>query len=193
MQDSYECELCGMEVSEADSETHDDLAHEVIVSRDGSRGIYLSEVFVEDACAILKVELPTDWEEVKKAYYDPEDFKPSEGSDISFESMDYLRETYESLLGDKGFLTEWNDGYLIYRTREPYVLLSDGETFTSLEGCRVVWASSDTESLKDADLKEYAKPSYSYKPSARPEGGLTLEKATEAIPTCLPTYVTETE
>lgn len=190
MTDTFECELCGMEVSEADSERHNDLAHEVIVTRDGSRGIYLSEVFVEDACAILKVELPTDWELVKRAY-DNEEVKGSDGETIDPEAMDWERDRLEGLLGDKGFLTDWNDGYMIYRTREPYVLLSDGETFTSLEGCRVVWASSDVESLKDADLKEYR---VSYFEEVNDDTDRTsFVKRTKSVPTCLPTYVTETE
>ena len=88
----------------------------ILVQRDGSRGIFLSNIFVEDACDILGKKVPDNFEEIRLRSVTEEQVsidgieRPLEGKP---EELQWLIESLEQELAENGIDSEWDDGYII--------------------------------------------------------------------------------
>jgi len=118
---NVECEMCGetltydVVVGRADAydaeaiiAAHVDDAHDVVVSRDGSRGSYLISLFPIDAHDVLETPVPSDVREAIDTY----DTGDALGAAMDT-LVDYANEL-EMTLADAGFGTMHDDGYMIF-------------------------------------------------------------------------------
>lgn len=92
---------------------HDHSA-DALYQREGARGIYLAQTFVEDASELLGIPLPDGFEEYRIKGLDEQ-----ETGKENAEEEQWAVEELEGKLTDSHYLYVWEDGYVIYDTNGP--------------------------------------------------------------------------